>query len=91
VWVTDTDSAKVTLFFNKDGSVNHEGVHVRGSTEWTGPSGATAWKHWAWSGKFFPETATFTQSGNVYNVHAGAGGVLVNDKGEIVFSPDGVT
>ena len=87
VWTMDTSSTKVTLFFNKDGSVNHEGIHVTGATEWMGPSGATAWEHWAWSGKYFPETDTFTQSGNVFNIHAGAGGVLVNDKGKIVFRP----
>jgi hypothetical protein len=84
VWTMDTSSTKVTLF-SKDGSVNHEGIHVRGATEWMGPSGATAWEHWAWSGKYFPESDTFTQSGNVFNIHAGAGGVLVNDKGKIVF------
>jgi hypothetical protein len=59
-------------------------VQVRGTSEWTGPGG-TATEHWAWNGILDPEAATFTQNGNVWNLHMSAGGAILHDKGQIVF------
>ena len=39
---------------------------------------------WSFNGFFDPETLTETQVGNIYNVHAGPGGVLVNDSGRTI-------
>jgi hypothetical protein len=41
---------------------------------------------WAWAGTYDAETDTFTERGNQFNVHAGAGGILVNDSGLIRFT-----
>ncbi len=50
-----------------------------------------------WAGKTVidldPETGEVirqTDTGNLWNVHAGAGGVLVNDSGRVVFDSEGV-
>jgi hypothetical protein len=83
VEVHDVGSFQDKGFFNQDGSLNHVKVKVRGSSLWTGPGG-TASENYAWNGVFDPETETFTQNGNVFNIHAGPGGVLVNDSGKIV-------
>jgi hypothetical protein len=82
--VKDKGHARITEFFNGDGDFVRAHVQVRGTTEWTGPGG-TAVEHWAWTGIFDPETITFTQNGNVWNLHMGAGGTILQDKGQIVF------
>ena len=80
----ETSRVQEKGYFNEDGSLNRVHVKVRGTTYLTGPGG-TAVDRWAWNGVFDAEALTFTQNGNVFNVHAGPGGVLVNDSGKIVF------
>lgn len=74
----------VTEFFNGDGDFVKAHVQVRETVVWTGPGG-TATEHLAWNGVFDPEAMTFTQNGNVWNLHMGAGGTILQDKGQIVF------
>jgi hypothetical protein len=57
-------------------------ITVNGTTVWSGPGGSAA-EHWSWSGWFDPETETFSQAGNVWNVHQN--GLVIHDKGLIVF------
>ena len=71
-----------TLWFDSDDNLIKVHVKINGTTEWSGP-GATALEHWAWSGWFDPVAMTFSQSGNVWNVHQN--GLVIHDKGLIVF------
>ena len=79
----ETSRFKVTEFYNEDDTLKRVHVQVRGTTVWSSSDGAAS-ENWAWNGVFDPDAQTFTQTGNVFNIHAGAGGVRVNDKGRIV-------
>lgn len=83
VQIDETSRFKVTEYYNQDGSLKRVHVQVRGTTVWSSADGE-AWENWAWNGVFDPEALTFTQTGNIFNIHAGAGGIRVNDKGRIV-------
>lgn len=84
VGVVESGHERITEFFNGDGDLVKAHVQVRGTTEWSGPGG-TATEHWAWNGIFDAAAETFTQNGNVWNLHMGAGGTILHDKGQIVF------
>lgn len=71
-----------TFWFDSDDNLLKLHVKVNGTTEWSGPGGS-ATEHWAWSGWFDPVAMTFSQSGNVWNVHQN--GLVIHDKGLIVF------
>ena len=71
-----------TFWFDSDDNLLKLHVKVNGTTEWSGPGGV-ATEHWAWSGWFDPVAMTFSQSGNVWNVHKN--GLVIHDKGLIVF------
>jgi hypothetical protein len=83
--VHEVGSSKVTEYFDNDGNFTKAHVKVNATTTVTSQYGQIV-DRWAWSGWFDAENLTFTQSGNVYNAHngAGGGGVLVNDSGRIV-------
>jgi hypothetical protein len=71
-----------TAWFDSDDNLIKVHIQVNGTTEWSGPGG-TALEHWAWSGWFDPVALTFSQSGNVWNVHQN--GLVIHDKGLIIF------
>lgn len=71
-----------TAWFNSDGELIKAHIKVNGTTVWSGPGGS-ATEHWSWSGVFDPEAMTFTQAGNIWNVHQN--GLVIHDKGLIVF------
>ena len=81
--IHEVGSVKVTDYFDKDGNFVRGHVRVRGTTHVTTEFGEVV-DRWSWNGFFDPETLTDTQVGNIFNVHAGPGGVLVNDSGRIV-------
>ena len=75
---SDDDPVQVTA----PSAPTNVSVVVNGTTEWSGPGGS-ALEHWAWSGWFDPVALTFSQAGNVWNVHQN--GLVIHDKGLIVF------
>lgn len=83
VHLVDSGHERITQFFNQEGDLVKVTIHVRGTSHWSGPGG-TATEHWSWNGTFDPETLTFTQAGNVWNLHMGQGGTILQDKGRIV-------
>ena len=91
-------SFKVTVFFDKDGETRLAKVHTNGTSMWglPGEDGVVT-EHWV-ANDFLelapgstPETPPLGSAtvGNLWNAHAGAGGVLVNDSGRIVFDENG--
>jgi hypothetical protein len=76
--------ARITEFLDGDGELVKVHVQTRGTGMWTGPGG-TATEHFANTGIFDPEAETYTENGNVWNLHMGAGGTILHDKGQIVF------
>lgn len=82
--LVESGHERITEFLSGDGDLVKAHVQVRGTGMWTGPGG-TATEHFAWSGIFDAEAMTFTQNGNVWNLHMGAGGTILHDKGQIVF------
>ena len=76
-----------TMFFDKDGNFVKATIHVNGTDIVTG-DGGELFDRYAWNGTFDPATGIFFERGNQWNVHAGAGGILVNDSGLIKFTFD---
>lgn len=85
--VQESGKVRITQFFDKDGEFVRETIHINGMSILTG-DGGELFDRWAFAGTFDPETETFFERGNHWNVHAGAGGVLVNDSGIIEFGFD---
>jgi hypothetical protein len=83
--VVESGHLKITEFRNSDGDLVKALVHARGTGMWTGPGG-TATEHFSSNGIYDAETDTFTQNGNKWNLHMGAGGTILQDKGQIVFN-----
>lgn len=91
-------SVKVTLFFDQDGETRQIKVHVNGTALWSKPEGGVVLTD-RWVVNEFqelppgatPDTQPLSVAlvGNPWNVHGGAGGVLVNDSGRIVFDENG--
>lgn len=82
VGISERVKVNETAWFDSDGVLIKAQVHVNGTTVWSGPGGS-ATEHWSWNGFFDPETMTFSQAGNVWNVHQN--GLVIHDKGLIVF------
>lgn len=80
-----TDTWKVTIRdrFDSDGTFVEGTVHGRDAVTWTSEYGEV-FKRRAWAGTYDPATDIFTVRGNQQNLHAGAGGVFVNDSGRTV-------
>jgi hypothetical protein len=91
-------SFKVTVFFDKDGETRQAKIHANGTSHWGLPGeDAVVTEHWL-NNAFLelapgstPETPPLGETvvGNPWNAHAGAGGVIVNDSGRIVFDENG--
>ncbi len=91
----DTGSYIVKVFFNKDGNVVRVTYHERGTTYYALPGDdVVAIDRFSEYQviRVDPETDMVVSNsllGNKWNVHAGSGGVLVNESGRIVFDGDG--
>ncbi len=81
--VHDVFSVRVTVFFDEDGDFARAQTHVHGTARVSSEHGEWV-DRWAYTDQFDPESATVTRNGNVYNVHAGSGGVRLNDSGRLV-------
>jgi hypothetical protein len=77
---------RVTEFFNQDGDLVKVHVNVTGTSEITGDGVLLSWENFAFMIIIDFENGTFTQNGNVFNIHVTGEGVVVNDSGKIVFS-----
>ena len=81
--VHEAGSVKITEFYDNEGNLIRARTKVMGTTTITTDFGHVV-DRWSQSRTFDPETLTDTVTGNPWNVHGGAGGVLVNDSGRIV-------
>ena len=98
VRIQEEGSFKVTVFFDKDGQTRQAKIHTNGTTRWGLPDKDAVVTD-RWVANTFLELAPGstpgtpplgeTVVGNPWNAHAGAGGVLVNDSGRIVFDENG--
>ncbi len=79
-------SFKATVFSDKDGVPIRERIHESGRTLWSSADGEV-WERYVVNVDIDFAAGTETIKGNVWNAHAGAGGILVNDSGRIVFVP----
>jgi len=70
-------------FFDKDGAPVRLRFHESGETLWTSDNGE-AWENYTVNTSVDLVDGTETFIGNVWNLHAGAGGIRVNDSGRIV-------
>lgn len=96
VEVRDTGSFIGKFFFDNQGDAIRLSYHARGTSYVSKVGGdVVATDRWAARTVYDLEPATDdfirqTDTGNTWNVHAGAGGVLVNDSGRVVYDSDGV-
>lgn len=81
--VHEVGSVKITEFYDNDGNLIRGRLKVMATTTVTTDFGHIV-DRWSQNTTFDPETMTDTVVGNVFNTHAGSGGVLVNDSGRIV-------
>lgn len=79
----DVGTIKLTEFSDADGNLVRMTVHLGGTTTVTSDHGKVV-NRWRQFGVFDPATNTITWSGNSFNVHAGAGGILANVSGHWV-------
>lgn len=79
----DVGTIKLTEFSDADGNVVRMTVHLGGTTTVTSDHGQVV-NRWRQFGVLDPAANTITWSGNSYNVHAGAGGILANVSGHWV-------
>ena len=82
-----SESVRVMDFYGQDGELTKTIVHVNGSARyWTDHGVAT--ENFALAVKIFPDGSQVT-IGNVWNVHDGAGGLLIQDSGRVAFDAIG--
>lgn len=74
---------RITEFFDKDGNLVRAQGHGHGTTTITSAHGQL-WERWAVSAVLDPEAGTLTWSGNGFNIHGSAGGILANVSGRWV-------
>lgn len=84
VVVHESGFIRVTEFRDSDGNLTKFHSHINATTRVTSEHG-TIVDRWVENVTFDAVDLTRTFTGNIYNVHAGAGGVLVNDSGRLVF------
>lgn len=70
---------RITAFVDRDGALLRVQGHIGGTTTVTTAYGEVV-NRWRENGRLAPD-GTLTWSGNSFNVHAGAGGVLLNQSG----------
>lgn len=89
---------RTTVYFDRDGETRLARSHVNGTSDWSLPGGdVVVSENWVVNVSFElapgsgPGTPPLSETvvGNPWNAHAGAGGVLVNDSGRVVFDGDG--
>lgn len=85
VWVQGSDRVKTTVFFDKDGAERLVRTKINGEQHFWTDHGTTAFDRWGFSVMEDLVAENVSVNGNVWNVHAGGGGILVNDSGKIVF------
>ena len=94
--VRDTGSFIGKVFFDNQGRAIRVSYHASGTSYASRSDGdVVAVDRWAANTvlDLDPESGEVirqTDTGNVWNVHAGAGGVLVNDSGRVVFDSEGL-
>jgi hypothetical protein len=71
---------RFTAFLDRDGEVVREMGHIGGTTTVTSAYGQIT-NRWRENAVLDPESGTISWTGNSFNIHAGAGGVLVNMSG----------
>jgi hypothetical protein len=76
----EVGSYRFTAFRDADGTIVREQGTIGGTTTITSAYGQIV-NHWREVGTLDPAAGTITWSGNSYNIHGGAGGVLVNASG----------
>jgi hypothetical protein len=84
----ETVRARITIWSDEGGEMTRGRIHIRGTTHVSSDHGA-ATNRWVENIEFDPATGTEARTGNSFNVHAGPGGVLVNDSGRIVADGSG--
>jgi hypothetical protein len=84
VYLTSEGTYTEKMFFDKDGVPATLRYHEVGKVMWTSDYGET-WENYAANQTIDLVAGTITVTGNVWNLHAGAGGILINDSGRIVF------
>ena len=85
---------RTTVFFDRDGQTRQAVVHVNGTESWSLPGGEVVlFDRWTnnvtillapGSDENTPPLG-IRESGNPWNLHAGPGGVLINDSGHLEF------
>jgi hypothetical protein len=83
----EVGSTRITAFVDGDGNVVRQQGHIGGTTTVTSDHGEIV-NRWRENAKLTPD-GTITWSGNSYNIHGGAGGVLVNQSGHWVVDSSG--
>lgn len=83
-----TVRARITVWSDKDGEFSKSRIHIQGTTHVSSDHG-TAVNRWVENIQLDPSTMTEARTGNSFNVHAGPGGVLVNDSGRVVVDING--
>ena len=83
VVIHETGRLRITEYSDGDGNLTQVHVHVDGTTRVTSDYGESV-DRWVENHTYDAEALTYTLAGNIYNVHAGAGGILVNDSGRVV-------
>jgi hypothetical protein len=74
---------RIVAFEDGDGQIVRLQAHIGGTTTITTEYGRIV-NHWRENATLDPEEDTVTWSGSSYNIHGGAGGVLVNRSGRWV-------
>lgn len=88
VVLQETVRARITVWSDKDGEISKSRIHIQGTTHVSSEHG-TAVNRWVENLQLDPATMTEARTGNSFNVHAGPGGVLVNDSGRVVVDVNG--
>lgn len=86
VYLAETVSVKITEYFDNDGNFIRTEEKIRGTSYWSSDEKELKAEHWAWNGSFNEEAFTFTQRGNIWNIHAN--GPVLTDSGRVVFDAE---
>jgi len=86
VFVTETVRTKGTEYFDNDGNFVRFEFKIRGTSYWSSDEKELKAEHWAWNGTFDEETLTFTQRGNIFNIHDH--GPVLTDSGRLIFDDE---
>jgi hypothetical protein len=82
--------ARITVWSDDNGEVSKGRIHIQGTTHVSSEHGSAV-NRWVENIQLDTATMTEARTGNSFNVHAGPGGVLVNDSGRVVLDVNGDT